>query len=211
MGLTPLLPDKENLKNCINLRNYEDSPEYFEQHDSHGNIIYYYKRVLESCLVLRLLIYNSDKQEIGSIIRNQNCQCFNYTINDANNNAIYYINNIKGCFSSTYSFLDRNKNLESTINVKLGCTSVIYEQFDKYNTRFRTCERNLYDKEFWTFYEYDQNEALFFKCKKVPHGHDSLFKIFDNYDNEVNLDDKNFLNQGFTKIQIIILIQLMYF
>ena len=66
MGSTPLLLDEEILKNCINLHNPEGYKEYLEQHDIHGNIVYYYKIIFESFSV-KLLIYNSNKQEIGSI------------------------------------------------------------------------------------------------------------------------------------------------
>ena len=207
MGTTPLL-DKDNLKNCINLYNTEGIIDFREQYDHNGDIIYYYKTISESLSVIKLTVYDSNKEEIGSIKRQNECCNFNnnYTAYDKNNNAIYYFNTVNHCCASTFTFFDSNKNLVSTINIANKCSSLFLEEFDKYNTRIGTCEYILYSKDGEIINEYDQNGMLLFKCKITPIGLYFLFKIFDRYDNEVNFDNKNLFNNGFTKIQIVILI-----
>ena len=95
MGTTPLL-DKDNLKNCINLYNTEGIIDFREQYDHNGDIIYYYKTISESLSVIKLTVYDSNKEKIGSIKRQNECCNFNnnYTAYDKNNNAIYFFNTV---------------------------------------------------------------------------------------------------------------------
>ena len=211
MGTRPLLSDKEHLKNCINFWNTEGIIDYREQYDHYGNLMYYYKLNNESLSVSKLTVSNSFKEEIGSIKRQREGCNYNYTAYDKNNKEIYYINSVYNCCSCTFTFFDSNKNLVSAINIKNGCSSLFFEEFDKYKTRIGTCEFILYSKDGQIIYEYDQNGILLFKCKITPIGFYFLFKIFDSYDNEINFDDKNLFNNGFTKIQTVILIMKFFF
>ena len=128
-----------------------------------------------------------------------------YTISDENNKIVNYINIHNHCCSSEFSFLDSSKNLEGVVNVKNGCY-ITYEEFDNYNTRISSADLPLIHNGNPTLNEYDQYGNIAFKTKTMYIRHNRILKIFDSNGIEVNLNNKSFLNKGFTKIQMIIII-----
>ena len=108
-------------------------------------------------------------------------------------NYKYSINYEYNCFSIVNSFLDLNKNLERTIVVKNRCNYITYEEFDKYKTRIGEYNHNSYENMQNIYTVYDIYGDISYKCKIfVREKGNSLFKIFDSYDHEINFDNKSF-------------------
>ena len=59
--------------------------------------------------------------------------------------------------------------------------------------------------------EIDVEGNIIFIIKKFSDCGTGIIKIYDNNRNEVNLKDKNIFNEGFTKIQIILILILFYY
>ena len=197
------------LTNCIVQKLSGSQHKSFEQYDNYGNIIYYYKRVYYSGQK-QINIYNADQKEIGKIRTIINSSCSNnifFTFTDENNNIINYIDKNE-CCSSIYTFYDSNKNIESVVTFKVGC-KLTYEESDKYNTIINRADINNYCCSS-LFNEYDQYGNLTFKTKIFEQMYSNIIKFFDSYDNEVNINDKTLLNKGFTKIQLIILLEFIF-
>jgi hypothetical protein len=142
--------------------------------------------------------YFLERREMGFI--NQH-----YIISDGNNKIVNYINILNHCCSSEYSFLDSNKNREGVVNVKNGFY-ITYEEFDNYNTRISTADLPLIHNGDPTLNEYDQYGNIAFKTKTMFIRRNRILKIFDSNGIEVNLNNKSLLNKGFTKIQMIYII-----
>ena len=204
---TALENEQQNFKNCINMHDDETYVESKEQYDNYGNIEYYYKR--ERTDGNKIIIYNADQREIGSIRIEKNCFDLQYILTDTDNNITNYINIDSHCCSGTYSFLDSNKNLEGVINENFGC-KLTYEEFDNYNTRISTADTYLLHNGCPIYNEYDQYENIAFRTKINYQRHDKILKIFDSNDNEINFNNKNLINKGFTKIQMIFILRHLF-
>ena len=206
MGLTP----PTDLRNCVRLIfNGKNG----EQYDSNGNIIYYYKREFVPLENTILIIYNVDQKEVGRIKKNfEGDFCSSkvtFTFIDENNTIIKYIEIILGC-AYIFRFYDTNKNLESVVTTKKTC-KFLYEESDIYNTIINRAGHNIdCDCNTTTFTEYDQFGSISYITKIFNTCDSTIIKIFDHNYNEVNISDKTLANKGFTKIQIVILLRIMF-
>ena len=198
------LSNENQLTNCIKRKSFIGIYKTYEQYDDRGNIIYYYKQVPKE-RGEKFIIYNIDEREIGSIEVEYNLCERRYILINGNNQIINSIQMINNCCSTNYDFFDANDNIESIIIVKGdNLFGTIIEEFDKYNTRinwanFYLCKQNYYC-------ERDINGRIL-KYKKLPR---EIIKIYDESDMEINLSNKTLVNNGFTKIQIILILQLFF-
>ena len=194
--------NEQNFTNCINMHDDDEATvKSKEQHDEFGNIVFYYNKISDR----EIKIYNPDQKEIGSIKREMGFINQHYIISDENNKIVNYINIHNHCCSSVCSFLDSNKNLEGVVNGKNGFY-ITYEEFDNYNTRISTADIPLIHNGNPTLNEYDQYGNIAFKTKTMFIRRNRILKIFDSNGIEVNLNNKSLLNKGFTKIQMIYII-----
>ena len=134
-----------------------------------------------------------------------------YNLYDENNQLINYIKSNNDCCTCprstvTFNFYDKEKNIENILIKKDDWCSTNYELYDKYNCLTNKAEysiKSYFEKNY--YYEYDVNNPdKVFKINLNP------FKIFEN-ENEVDLADKTLFNNGFSKIQIFLILDLILF
>ena len=102
-------------------------------------------------------------------------------------------------------FYDTKKNVESVVLFKLGCCQVSIEEFSENNARISFVERD--NNNFLS--EYDSNRN--FKYKVINYNHfGNAMKFFDINNNEIDLSDSSLFNDGFTKIQIILILRMLF-
>ena len=194
--------------NCIKYKFRFELEREFEQYDSYGSKIFNFSEYRKCCGNQKYMIYDIDEKIIGSVENQMNCGKKTYIFYDEDNQMINYIesnNDCCSCCSFTYNFYGADKNIENILIKKNGCCSTVYELYDKYNTLTnraeflcKSCCKNYY-------YEYDVNNSdKVFKIDLNP------FKIFEN-ENEVDLTDKTLFNNGFSKIQIFLIVDSVLF
>ena len=207
MGSTNI---NKSLTNCIKVQSGFSRFRNFEQYDAYGNIVYYYKGENE-WTVQKYRIYNVDQIPIGLVQRTfQSCNK-HYTLFDENNRVINYIDAVNNCSQTNYTFYDADKNIEGSISVKRACCHITYEEFDKYGTRTNFAEVNQKCGEIPFCYESDQNGNLISKIIIFYIGMHPVLKIFDSNDMEINIGDKTIVNKGFSRIQLLIILEELLF
>ena len=206
----------EENRNCIKSKYKNPNPKEFEQYDSLGNNVYNYIKDPESLKVENFNVYDINQRKIGSIEKQTNSNKVEYTLYNQNNQRISHIERIDDCCtcccSINYNFYGLENNIEASIIVKSSnCCSTVYEVYDKYNTMINRAEIVSKCCDIIYLNEYDQNSNQVFKIilNRVPFSRE--FKIFDNNENEINLADKTLFNNGFSKIQIILILELIFF
>lgn len=208
-------PSVDENKNCIKEIKTSNDLKLFEQYDSNGDIIYYYKQLENSYSYQLYIVYDVDKNQIGSIKEEmKGVDHFEYTICNENNQITNFIEKrIKQCNGvmstlTSYIFYDINRNVERIVTVNSRCCNIDYEELDNYRARLNLANlnQNRCDNTYW---EYDNDSTLKFKVK-IFFEEPLLIKIFDNNDNEVNLDNKSLFNDGFSKIQFIIILRILF-
>ena len=184
----------------------------FNQYDSYGNNIFKYVKSIECCgNNNKYIAYDIDQRIIGSVECQFNCEKKTYSLYDENNQLINYIKSNNDCCTCscstvTFNFYDKEKNIENILIKKDDWCSTNYELYDKYNCLTNKAEysiKSYFEKNY--YYEYDVNNPdKVFKINLNP------FKIFEN-ENEVDLADKTLFNNGFSKIQIFLILDLILF
>ena len=195
--------------NCIKEKFNSTPFQQFEQFDSSGNIIYYYQQEEDpfNPNILKFVVYNAQRKLIGTIIKEMiGCQTASISLYDENNLLINYIENNLTCTSINYLFYDSNKNIEGRTIETGKCLDSIIEEFDKYDTRINHAVFPLCSEHYYS--EYDENNNLLFKIKRSNNG-DGTIKIYDANDMEVNLSGRTLFNNGFTKIQMVVILRLI--
>ena len=84
-------------------------------------------------------------------------------------------------------------------------------KFDKYETIISKAELSeIPCCGNFNYIEYDVNSKPIFKITANYTDNNKMFKIYDSNYNEVDLGDKTLFNNGFTNIQILILIRVLF-
>ena len=201
-------------RNCIKGKRKSRYIEEFTQYDSYGNNIYKIIKDKESRRIEKFIVYDIDQREIGSIEKQANCDRINFTLYDQNNQITKHIEKINDCCtccSTNYNFYGVDNDIEAIAVFKAECNSTEYEVYDKYNTMINRAEMNIKCCEENYFHEYDQNFNKVFKIIWKRASLEKTFKIFDNNETEVNLENKTLFNDGFTKIQVILILEMLFF
>ena len=204
------VPNNTIYTNCIKQKYSREFLKEFEQFDDYGNVLYLYNLERNEPNGLKLIVYNSEGKIIGSIIREQiTCQITRISLYDESNQLIKYIEDIPSCESFTYLFYDANKNVESRISImaKLLCTTI--DEFDQYDMRISYAINHHCGENF--YFEYDEQNNLIYKLKHTFIGNTNEMKIYDSNDMEINLSNKTLFNNGFSKIQMILILQNIFF
>ena len=206
---------EQNDKNYIKEVNISYNSKELQQFDSNGDLIYIYKKTLDQYPINLVIVYDVDHKEIGSIKEEmKGINEYEYTFYDINKQQTNFIektfNQCNGCFStlSTFTFYDINRNIDGIVTVTSNFCSLEYEEVDKYKTRtyYANLNHNRCDNTIW---EYDADATLLYKIK-LFFEEPIKIKIYDNNDNEVNLDNKSLFNDGFSKIQFIIILRRLF-
>ena len=131
------------------------------------------------------LFYDENNEIINTLEKNYNCSGCNYTFYGIDKNIESTIIENNSCCDTTYI---ENNNFEAKISwakSKPKCNRMIYVEFDNYDTQIFTINIS---------YEWCGNNI----------------KIFDKNNMELNLDDKSLFNNGFTKIQLLFILDLFF-
>ena len=84
-------------------------------------------------------------------------------------------------------------------------------KFDKYETIISKAELSeIPCCGNFNYIEYDGNSKPIFKITANYTDNNKMFKIYDSNNNEVDLGDRTLFNNGFTNIQILILIRVLF-
>ena len=210
MGSTS--PEEYKYRNCIKMNSKFSLGTEYNQYDSYGNIVYTYRSISDCCGKGndKYTVYDVDQRIIGSIESKSNCSSYKtlYSLYDEDNQLLNYFENndcCMTCYTFTYNFCDANKNLENILIKKEGECSSKYELYDKYNSLISRAEKYCNcDCDFF-MYEYDVNNPG--KVIKIDL---DTFKIYEN-DNEVDLANKTLFNNGFSKIQMFLILDRVLF
>ena len=213
MGSLSMGLNVEN-RNCIKGKRKSLFIQEFRQYDSYGNNIYSLIQD-ESKRKKAFVVYDIDHVEIGSIDKQEDCDVVYYTFYDPDNQItkrIERFNCCSCCCSTNYNFYDADNNTEAIVVFKTHCGSAWYEVYDIYN-------KNIYRAEINTkccegkncLIEYDQNNKQEFKIIWNLASYEKTFKIFDNNDTEVNLENKTLFNDGFTRVQVILILEMLFY
>ena len=189
--------------NCIIRKNGIQGHKLLEQYDNYGNIVY---KIKSSSDFLSYTIYNVDEREIGSIKVKYNFTRCEIAFYDENNQIVNCIERDINCCKTRYTFYGLDKNIESVILFKPGCSQFIFEECDKYDIRTNWAEINICKDRFIS--EFDSNGNLKYKINQYYNSEEAI-KILDSNDMEVNLSDRTLFNNGFTKIQTILILQML--
>ena len=187
-----------------------DSLREFLQYDDKGNIVYYY-RPQDNFMGRNMMnVHDMYDKEIGSIGRILGCSQITYNFYDEYKQLKYYIEEAKNCCTNNYTIYGTDKNIISTITVKFGCSDVTFDEYDKYNTKTKGVigKRDCSAKT--TYYENDPNGNPIFIIRQSYDCGRCKFKIYDQNEKEINLSDKTLFNDGFTNIQKILILLIIF-
>ena len=196
--------------NCLTTANTSCNLREFVQYDDKGNIVYYYRNKDNFMGRNIIIVHDMYDKEIGSIECAIGCSLIIYNFYDEYKQMKFYIEERKNCCTSNYTIYGTNKNIEITITAKFGCCDVIFDEYDKYNTKFngvigkRDCSQNT------IYYENDPNGNPIFIIRQSYDCGRCKLKIFDPNEKEINLNDKTLFNDGFTNIQKIIILLIIF-
>ena len=195
--------------NCIKNSNNNNCMKEFLQYDEHENIVYYFRNQRNLSRRNIYEIYDIYEKKIGQIEKVNICCETNYTFYDENNQILNYIVKNQNCCETRYTFYGLDKNIESSIRIKSGCCKFTIDEYDKYECQTNGATGTQGCSNF-TYYENDHygNQKFItiidYKCCDI------MLRIYDNDKNEINLNDKTLFNGGFTKIQIILIISILF-
>ena len=192
--------------NCLKSYNESCGVKEFAQYNSYGNITNYFKCQRNFFNRLALVIYDAYEKEIGYIEKVLHCDQARFNFYDENKQMKFYIERNKYCCDFRYTFYGLDKNIESIVTIKFGCCSIAVDKYDQYNTRINGArgERG-YCKDV-TYYENDSNGNTTFIIRCVNDCGSIKLKIYDSSNMEINFNEKSIFNDGFTKIQQIIIL-----
>ena len=194
--------------NCI-VKKHNTCQREFIQYDQEGNEVYYYR--YQNNLFNRFVIqvYDTYNNEVGQIEKVNGCCEINFTFYDESRQIIYYIVKHQNCCENTFTFYNSDNNKESMIKIKHACCERTFEEFDKYESRINSAIGKPICSGF-TYYENDIYGSPKFIIKIMNECKRQFLKIYDSNNMEVNLNNKSIFKDGFTRIQIVIIINLLF-
>ena len=195
--------------NCIKI-SYNCGKE-FSQYNAFGNIVYYFKYRINPFKGQTLIVYDMYDKEIGYIERVVNCVQVRYNFYDENKRLKNSIEINKQCCTTTFIYYKEDKSIESTITRKSDCCEITFDEYDKYNSRTNgAIGRKECFGDVITFIENDSNGNPISIIRCFSECCSRKIKFYDNNNMELNLNEKSIINDGFTKIQQIIIITFLF-
>lgn len=209
MGSSMNSSDKAD-SNCIKQTQNNCGLREFAQYDEHLTITYYFKEQRGILKSRRYIIYDMYGKEMGSIEEIINCCQSQYSFTDENKQLKFFIEKNVNCGDDIFTFYGEDKNIEGVIRYFKKCCEASVEEYDKYNTKTNTAIVKQECGPSFIYYENDPYGNLFFINKVFNECGFGKLKIYDYNENEVSLRDKTIFNGGFTKIQLIVIISLLF-
>ena len=187
-------------------------PKEYIQYDSNENIICYYREDIDFYRTKLIYVSDINGKELGRIervIKNGHAQ---YIFKDLIQGNKFYVEKSYECCTENYTFFDQYNEIDGV--VKISSKNIFWwtiEEYDKYNENINTGKMKQDGCLTFTYNVKDSNGNPTFTTKVFSNVIcPEKLKIYDNNGNVVNLDDKTIFNNGFTKIQLVILIRYFY-
>ena len=200
--------------NCIRYGKMEGRLKEFELYGSYGEIINYLKQE-DNYPIVNIKVFDANRREIG-LIKEENKGQINYTFYNENNQVTKYIErSINDCFEccsclTKYTFYDYNRNIEGFVSfINKGCDFII-EETDKYNTRISFAKGISSSCCDGYIGEFDNEGNIRYKILNY-YDNEDMIKIFDSTEMEINFGNRSLINGGFTKIQLIIILNKIFY
>ena len=170
------VPNNTIYTNCIKQKYNPEFLKEFEQYDDYGNVVYLYKLKRNDPKGLKLIVYNSEGKDIGSIIKEQiTCQTVRISLYDNNNHLIRYIEISANCEGINYIFHDANNNVEGRLILNGKCLLTTIDELDQYDIRINYAIKNNCGENF--YFEYDEQNNLLYKISHCYLNNIILVKI----------------------------------
>ena len=201
--------DKED-SNCIKQSQNNCGNREFVQYDEHLTITCYYKEERGFLNSRTWNIYDMYEKEIGNIEEIINCCNAQYFFRDENKQLKFFIEKTMNCCDINLIFYGEDKNIEHVVKETKKCCESLLEEYDKFNTRTNSAIVKQECGPKFIYYENDSYGNTVFINKVFNNCGVSKLKIYDYNENEINLRDKTIFNGGFTTIQIVIIISLLF-
>ena len=182
----------------------------FVQYDENMTITCNYKEQRGLLRIRTFNIYDMYEKEIGSIEEIIICTQVQYFFRDENKQLKFYIESSVNCCDVNFTFYGEDKNIEGVIRENRKCCESSFEEYDKYNSKTNTAIKKQECCKNFVYHENDAYGNLFFINKVFCECDMGKLKIYDYNENEISLRDKTVFNGGFTKIQIIIILSLLF-
>ena len=178
------------------------------QYDSYGDITYYFRLQRNLFNIEALIVYDKNEKEIGYIERTGNMNKARYKLFDENKQLIKEVEKNEICCSINFTFYNADKDIESIVKIGQGCCKDTIDEYDKYKNRtnFAVGKRTCCDV---IYYENDSYGNPLFKIQFIL-ACSGKFKLFDNNNMEINLENKTIFNDSFTKIQQALILFLFF-
>ena len=205
---TPLLDkgDTNSIKMISNLCGVLE----FEQYDSQGSIVYYYKTERGFLNNDTLTLYDKYKKEIGTVRKTRNCNFEEYDFYDENKVLTNRMTSDTCCSSTKAIFYGYDKNIESIVNYSSECCEIRIDETDAFNAKISGATGQKDCGQDYTINEYDYYGKHIFTIKATYDCGLGKIKIFDANQMEVKLENKTIFNDGFTKIQLLLIMMLLF-
>ena len=196
--------------NCITTVGGSCGQRNFVQYDDKGNIVYYYRAQNSFMNNDMFTVHDMYDKEIGSIEKIVGYCLSTYKFYDENKQMIFYIEERGNFCSITYTFYGEDKNIIASITSKSGCWRFIYDEYDKYNTKTNGVIGKSHCYASTTYNENDSNGNLIFIIRESYNYGNCIFKIYDQNEKEINFSDRTLFNNGFTNIQKLIILSILF-
>ena len=196
--------------NCITTANTTSRQSEIVQYDDKGNIVYYYRaqnNFMNNDIIMVLDMYD---KEIGSIERVANYCLTTYNFYDEYKQIIFYIEERGNVCPIIYTFYGADKNSIATITSKSGCLNITFDEYDKYNTKTYGVRGKTNCSANTTYYENDSNGNTIFIIRESYNCGNCIFKIYDQNEKEINFSDRTLFSNGFTNIQKLIILSILF-
>ena len=197
----------EIYRNCFRNLTPSCSPNDFAQYDSNGNIIYFLRKNYIGGSNEVLNIYDTYEKLIGSIKKiEEPLHKINYLFYDQNNNLLFSIEKIYSNGVNYYIY-DKNKNKESLITQSNSLDTYTYTEIDNYGNK-KSWAKNRIECNCLVYNEYDNYDSQIYALRLYTECFYRRIVLLDRDNMEINLENRFLLDNSFTNIQKVLLLNL---
>ena len=197
----------EIYRNCFRNLTPSCAPNDFAQYDSNGNIIYFLRKNYIGGSNEVLNIYDTYEKLIGSIKKiEEPLHKINYLFYDQNNNLLFSIEKIYSNGVNYYIY-DKNKNKESLITQSNFLDTYTYTELDNYGNK-KSWAKNRIECNCLVYNEYDNYDSQIYALRLYTECFYRRIVLLDRDNMEINLENRFLLDNSFTNIQKVLLLNL---
>ena len=187
------------------------SPKEYIQYNSNENIICYYREDIDFYNTKIIFINDTYGKTIGriqKIIKNGKAQ---YIFKELIKDTQFYVEKSIECCTENYTFFDQYNEIDGVVKISSGFWGWGIQEYDKCNSNINNGKMKQDICLTFTYDVKDSNGNPNFIAKVYSNiCCTEKLKIYDDNGDVVKLDDKTIFNNGFTKIQLAIIIRYFY-